>query len=486
MNPVDLIVLAPALSLAAAAVLILLAIAFGASHRLCAALSLLALTLALLFLPLAVRFTPRQVTSLLKLDGFAFFYTGLLLIAGLLLLPFTYSYLRERKSQPQEFYLLYVLSMLGAVVLAASDHFVSFFLGLELLSISLYGMIAYLSPQSGADGGRLARSGLEAGLKYLILAAGASAFLLFGMALVYAERGVLSFEQLPGGGGGGLGSGVLLAGLGMMVVGVGFKLALVPFHLWTPDVYEGAPAPVTAFVATVSKGAVFALFLRLYVQMGGLSRSFFLLLPAIAIASMFAGNLLALRQRNVKRILAYSSIAHLGYLLAALLAGGERGVAGATFYLVTYVPTLLTAFGVLSLLSGHDRDADDLEDYRGLYWRRPWPAAILTLAVLSLIGIPLTAGFMGKFYVLLAGVGSARWWLVGSLVASSAIGLYYYLRIVVTMFLEEDATSGKHDLPAVPLAGSLLLALLGVVIVGIGLYPAPLLDIIHSALAGLI
>jgi NADH-quinone oxidoreductase subunit N len=271
----------------------------------------------------------------------------------------------------------------------------------------------------------------------------------------------------------------------MVVVGLGFKLGLVPFHLWTPDVYEGAPAPVTAFVATVSKGAVFALLLRLFQQVGGVeSGPLFVIFSLIALASMFAGNLLALRQTNVKRILAYSSIAHLGYLLVALVTGGGLGIQAATFYLVAYFITTLAAFGVVTILSGPEKDAGTLEEYRGLFWRRPWPAAILSAALFSLAGLPLTAGFLAKVGLLAAGVGSSLWLLVIGMVVSSALGLYYYLRIIVTMYQQPEAEPAPAaPRPSLPLASGLVLGLLMLLLVWLGVYPTPLLEMIQTALA---
>ena len=264
--------------------------------------------------------------------------------AGSALLAF--GYLRKYESNREEFFILMLLATLGAVVLAAGNHFASFFLGIELLSISLYALIAY--PHN-------TNAHTEAGVKYLVLAAVSSSFLLFGMALIYAGTGNMAIGsigpalrgiRLQGG------DPWLLAGLAMMVVGIGFKMAVVPFHLWTPDVYQGAPAPVTAFVATVSKGGVVAILLRLFPP-GDIQTdsSLFLVFSVIAIASMLAGNLLALLQNNVKRILAYSSIAHLGYILVAFLAGRSQGVSAVTFYLMAYFIATLGAFGVITVLS---------------------------------------------------------------------------------------------------------------------------------------
>jgi NADH-quinone oxidoreductase subunit N len=277
---------------------------------------------------------------------------------------------------------------------------------------------------------------------------------------------------------------LLLTGMGMLVVGIGFKLAVVPFHMWTPDIYEGAPAPVTAFVATVSKGSMFALLLRFFTPLDiHAYNPLFVVFALIAIASMLVGNLLALLQNNVKRILAYSSIAHLGYLLVAFLAGGSLAVTAVTFYVVAYFVAMLGAFGTVSVLSGCDRDADRVADYRGLFWRRPWLAGIFTSTLLSLAGIPLTAGFVGKFYLVAAGVGSALWPLVIILVVTSAVGLFYYLRLVAAMYMQPPREEVSVVASSLSLAGSLVLAALMLLLVWLGVYPAPFIDMIQATAA---
>ena len=271
----------------------------------------------------------------------------------------------------------------------------------------------------------------------------------------------------------------------MIIVGVGFKLALAPFHMWTPNVYQGAPAPATAFLATVSKAAVFAVLLRYFAATGAAEAgSLRVVLTLIAILSMFTGNLLALMQASVKRILAYSSIAHSGYLLIALLAARAYAPLAASYYLLAYVVTTLGAWGVVAALSNKDGDADSLEDYRGLAWRRPWLSGALTAMLFSLAGIPLTAGFVGKFYLLTAGVAGGMWLLVIMLVINSAIGLYYYVRIIVAMYsqpspaaAESPAATRTSPAASVALAGLLFF------LVWFGVYPGPLIGLLQS-LAG--
>ncbi len=472
MTLVDLQRLLPLLILASTSTILLLVIAFFRRHQWTAGLTMVGLTIAFVAAvsPTAVG---GRVTTLLVMDGFASFYLGLIIASTLAVTMLAGGYLDHVTDRPDEFYLLLLLATIGAGVLVAADHFVALFLGLELLSVSLYGLIAYT---------RRRVESLEAGTKYLILAALSSSFLLFGMALIYAQTGTLQFTSMADALSGGKAGGGLLVqtGMALLVGGVAFKLAVVPFHLWTPDVYQGAPAPVSAFVATVSKGCVFAVLLRLFTRIDVREvQSLFAFFVFLAVTSMLIGNLLALLQNNVKRMLAYSSIAHLGYLLVAFLASGERAAAAVTFYLVAYFVTTLGAFGVVTVLSsGINRDADSLEDYSGLLWQRPGLGAVLCASLLSLAGIPLTAGFVGKFYVLAAGVDSSLWLLVLTLVAGSAIGLFYYLRLVVILCrpAAESTSSGSVAIPA-----RLALAALFLLLFWFGIFPSSLINKIDAA-----
>ncbi len=471
----DLVSLSPFIVMAAAPVVIMLAIAFYRKYSLAFLLSLTGILIAftsLLYLP----DTPLRISSLVILDDFAIFYIGLILAASFCVTLLSSDYLKGRRGNIEEFHVLLPLAALGASVLVVSCHFASFFLGLEILSVSLYALVAYTRGDHG----------IEAGVKYLVLAAASAAFLLFGMALVYAETGTMEFSLVASAmAPAGTGNRIFLGGLAMIFIGIGFKLALAPFHMWTPDVFQGAPAPVTAFIATVSKGSMFALLLRYFAGVDIHSYgSLFAAISFIAIISMFTGNLLALFQENVKRILAYSSIAHLGYLLVAFLASGALRLTAVSFYLVAYFITTIGAFGVVTVLSGKERDADLLCDYRGLFRERPWLALFLTAVFFSLAGIPLTAGFIGKFYVVAAGAGSALWLLVIALVINSVIGLFYYLRIIIVMY---EPPYQEKSVPAVPipLTGSVVLVVLAVLLIWLGVYPAPLIEVIHSMTAGI-
>ena len=480
MSSTDLFALLPLLLLGGTPVAAMVAIAIRRSHGLTLGITLAGLAASFVSLWAVVPLAPRQVTPLLILDRYACFYIGLSIAAAFAVALFAFGYLQGQDNRREEFYVLLLVATLGSAVLVASNHFASFFLGLEILSVSLYALNAYLHARARP---------LEAGIKYLLLAASSAAFLLFGMALIYSELGTMDFSTLQAllSGGANINWSLLLMGTALIITGFGFKLALVPFHLWTPDIYEGAPAPVSAFVATVSKGAVFALLLRYFYHSDSYSMGAVpLIFTIIAIASMAVGNLLALLQDNVKRLLAYSSIAHMGYLLVAFEAGGNRAAQAVTFYLTAYFITMLGAFGVVTLMSTSARDADRLEDYRGLFWRRPGLALVFTAMLLSLAGIPLTAGFVGKFYVLASGTSSALWTLVLVLVVTSVLGLFYYLRVVVTLFAEAREGAESSALPSLRQAGGYVLIVLSVFLIGLGVYPAPLLSAIEKAVASLV
>ena len=469
----DLLALLPWLVTAGVPVLAMLAIAVRRSHGLVYGVTVTGILAALAACAFTLGMTPRPVTSLFLVDRYAVLFTALALGAGLAVTCVCRGYLAARSDQPEEAYLLILTALLGAGVLAMARHFAGFFLGLETLSVSLFALIAYPFRNERA---------LEAGIKYLVLSGVASGFLVFGMALVYAGTGTLEFAGLAAA------PETLTSLMGMILIlaAAGFKLSLVPFHLWTADVYQGAPAPVTALLATVSKGAVFVLLLR-FALSGGLTRTPLLadILGLLAAVSMLAGNLLALYQNNVKRLLAYSSIAHMGYLIIVLVAGMDIGAAFAgealLFYLAAYFVTTLAAFGVVTVLSPEDAEAEDLDDYYGLFRSRPWLAGVLTAALLSLAGIPLTAGFVGKFYLFAAAGKAGLWALLAVLVIGSGLGLYYYLRFVSLMVRAPEA--GEVAVPRpIPVAGGLVLAVLLLLLFGLGIYPSAVMEALAGAL----
>lgn len=466
----DFFYLTPFLIIAAAPNIIMLILTIIRNIRIVYGFTLLSFISAFVSLYFLMPAVPHAIEPLFIIDTYSILFLGIILFASILITILSYIYLRHQEGEKEEFFIILLVSALGAMILVAANHFVTLFLGIETLSISLYILVAYLRTRDYC---------VEAGVKYLVMASVSSAFLVFGMSLVYTATGTMNFNNIAMA----LGtpillSPILLAGLGMMLVGLGFKLALVPFHMWTPDVYQGAPAPVTGYIATVSKVAVLAVILRFFMNIRAFdNQALILVISLIAVLSMFTGNLLALRQNNLKRLLAYSSIAHLGYLSITLLIGTTSGLQAAIFYLVAYMLTTLGAFGVISILSsGAARDAENIADYTGLFWKKPWIAIVLTLSMLSLAGIPLTAGFIAKFYLVFAGAKSGLWILVISLIINSVISLYYYLRIVTTMFSPSD----EVKLPAVSIIGNLVLAVIVIGILLLGILPGWLIDMVSN------
>ena len=478
----NLTALAPLIIVSATALAVMMAAALRRNHAAAALMTLGGIAAAFASLRAAAVLRPLAIGSseagqLLVIDGYGLFFMGLILLGSAAVVVLAHGYLERQAEHREEFYILLLVAVLGSMTLAASSHFVSFFLGLEILSVALYAMNAYLRGRAIS---------LEAGIKYLVLAAASATFLLFGMALLYAEFGTMSFDYLAGQMTAGIypNRAMVTGGIALMVTGFGFKLALAPFHLWTPDIYEGAPAPVTAFVATVSKGAMFALLLRYFYSTGAYRlHSVFVVLAIIAAASMLAGNLGALLQNNLKRILAYSSIAHMGYVLVAFLAAGDLGAEAVTFYLIAYFITTLAAFGVVTALSPADRDAGRLGDFEGLIWKRPALGGVLTLALFSLAGIPATAGFFAKFYVVAAGADSGIWRLIILLVLTSVVGLFYYLRVLVAVF--SRPLESRELAPQVPFASAFVLAGLSALLVWVGVFPGTILRAVKAAVGSL-
>ena len=479
-TPQQLIALLPLLIVGLTVVVVMLSIAWRRNHFLNATLSVIGLNAALVSLWFVGQGGAMDVTPLMRVDGYAMLYTGLVLLASLATCTFAYPWLEGYNDNKEEFYLLVLIAALGGILLANANHLAALFLGIELISLTLFGLIGYAFRQ---------KRSLEASIKYTILSAAASSFLLFGIALVYAQSGNLSFMAL----GKSLGDGMLhepllLAGLGMMIVGLGFKLSLVPFHLWTPDVYQGAPAPVSTFLATASKIAIFGVVMRLFLYAPvGDSEAVRVVLGIIAFVSIIFGNLMALSQTNIKRLLGYSSISHLGYLMVALIAlqSGEMSMEAVGVYLAGYLFSSLGAFGVVSLMSSPYRgpDADSLFSYRGLFWHRPILSAVMTVMMLSLAGIPMTLGFIGKFYVLAVGVQAHLWWLTAGVVIGSAIGLYYYLRVAVSLYLSAPQQLNR-DAPTnwQYSAGGIVVLISALLVLIFGIYPQPLIDIVQRAM----
>lgn len=482
LNIQQLLALLPLFIVGLTVVVVMLSVAIRRNHFLNAILSIAGLFIAFISMGYVCTLTPTDVTPLLRVDGFSMFYSGLVILTGLATCTFAYSWLTGYNDNRDEFYLLVLIACTGGILLTNASHLATFFLGIELLSLPLFGLVAYDFRQ---------RRSLEAGIKYSLLSAVASSCLLFGMALIYAESGDLSFTGL------GLSltqhvlhEPVLLVGFGLMMAGLGFKLSLAPFHLWTPDVYQGAPASVSAFLASASKIAIFAATLRFFLDAPlGQSEAVQAVLGVISFVSIIFGNLMALQQSNIKRLLGYSSIAHMGYLLVALIGLQSDYLAVETVgvYLAGYMFSNLGVFGVVSLMSSPCRgqDAEALYAFRGLFWHRPVLAAAMTVMMLSLAGIPMTVGFIGKFYVLAIGVQAHAWWLIAAVIIGSALGLYYYLRTTVSLYLVSPRQFSR-DTPSdwAFTAGGIVVLLSAVLVVLLGLYPQPLISLARLAYPG--
>ena len=467
MSELNISLLAPFMIIATAPIIIMITVTISRNYKVVYGFSLFMFLAAFLSLFFIMPNTPVIIKPLFIIDSYSVLFLGIIFLVSFVITVLSYIYLNHHGGEREEYFIILFVAAFGASVLVISDNFISFFLGLETLSISLYVLVSYLKSRA---------SSIEAGVKFLVIASISTSFLLFGMALLYAASGTMSFKEISA-------SFLLhdtsqllfLTGIGMMLVGIGFKLALVPFHMWTPDVYQGAPSPVSAFIATISKGAVLAVFLRFFYDIRGFqNNALFILVSGIAILSMFTGNLLALKQTNFKRLLAYSSIAHLGYLLITVLTGTIAGTQAAVFYLVSYMITTLGAFGVISVLSLCENDAEEIEGFKGLFWKNPWIAIVLTLTLLSLAGIPLTAGFIGKFYLALAGFKSGLWILVISMIINSVISLYYYLRVIKVMFTITE----KESFQKISISAYTVLAIVALGIIFLGIMPSWLIDFI--------
>lgn len=407
---------------------------------------------------------------------YARFFVLVLSIITLLTLFFSKAYAKARGFSGDEFYGLVLFAALGMLLLSGALHWVIFFLGLELLSISLYVLIGIQKNET---------SSTEAALKYLIMGAVASGFLTLGIALVYGATGKMNIAQSLGGQVQSMSGGGLFLGLGLILVGVGFKLSLVPFHLWTPDVYQGAPLPVTAFLSTGSKVAMMAALLRISLSASEVAWvNIMPILWVFAALTMVVGNVTALTQNYLKRLLAYSSMAQMGYLLMALVAVKPTGASAVAFYAAVYALMDMGAFGALTLLSQRDADLDALIDCRGLGYLHPWRAGLLAVCLLSLAGLPPTAGFIGKFLLFRATIeaGFVGLALIGILAA--IVSVYYYLKVIVSLYMRPaEATTVPIEVgfPA-DLATTAVLGL----ILWLGIMPSPLLDLIGRMLSAIV
>jgi NADH-quinone oxidoreductase subunit N len=418
----------------------------------------------------------RAFRDMILLDRYALFFDLVIGYAAALVIMLSMDYLGRTGGESGEYYSLVLFATAGMMLMASAGDLIVVFLSLELMSLSLY-VLAGLFKTRLSSG--------EASMKYFLLGAFASSFLLYGIALLYGATGSTSLDRIAASAAARDGDPLLLMGLGLLLVGFGFKISSVPFHMWAPDVYEGAPTTITALIATGSKAAAFAALIRvLVVSLRSLQPDWTALLWAVAALTMTIGNVVALAQSNFKRMLAYSSIAHVGYMLMGLVAGGAPGAGGVLFYLLAYTFTTIGAFGVIGLCARAGEEAVDVGDYAGLARRHPVLAATLTLFLLSLIGIPPLAGFVAKFYLFGSAVRAGYIWLTVIAVLNSAIAAYYYLRVIVYMYMREP--EGEPTAVAPSFAGGLALAIALVGIVLLGVIPSQFADLAQAAVAPLL
>ncbi|MGP1958097.1 MAG: NADH-quinone oxidoreductase subunit NuoN [Arsenophonus sp.] len=425
---------------------------------------------------------PIEVTQLIYIDKYSIFYSILILIAGIGTLIYAYEWLIGYTDNKEEFYLLLNIAVIGGILLSMANHLATLFIGIELISLPLFGLIGYSF---------FKRRSLEASIKYMLLSATTSSFLLFGIALLYAGTGSLIFTNLD------LNLNdniihysVIMLGIGMVLVSISFKLSLVPFQFWTPDIYQIAPVPVVTFLTTASKIAIFAVLMRLLIisPITG-NQKLLSVLTIISITSILFGNLMAISQKSIKRLLGYSSIAHMGYLLLPLIALQIDSIASQitiSIYFIGYLFANLGIFGVVSILSSsyYSDYKYDINVYYGLYWREPILAIILTIMMLSLAGIPITLGFIGKFYIIITSINAKLWYLTAAIIIGSAISLYYYLCFIANLYSRKLMSSYCHVHKKLSSNIVILFAsLCAIITVLFGIWPQPLFEIAIAALA---
>ncbi len=415
-------------------------------------------------------------TGLVAIDGLAVFIQSVILLATLLALLLSAGYLRRENLETPEYFALMLCSATGMMIMASANDLITIFLALEILSIALYVLAAF-------DRQRLTSQ--EAGLKYFLLGSFSSAVFLYGIALVYGATGTTNlvgisqfFAHIVL-----LHDGVLLVGLALLLVGLGFKVAAAPFHMWTPDVYQGAPTPVTAFMASATKAAAFAAILRVFVGAFHVYNvDWRPAVFALAVLSLLVGSIAAVIQTDVKRMLAYSSISHAGYILIGVQAATDKGTAAALFYICTYAVMASGAFAIVMLVARHGDDRHSLKDYRGLASARPVLAGLLTLFLLAQAGVPFTGGFVAKLSVFSAAIDVGQYWLAVVGMLTAVIGAFVYLRIVLAMYAPpEDEALLEGPRIVVDAGTGIALTIAAGAIVFLGVVPGVVLDFAHAA-----
>jgi NADH-quinone oxidoreductase subunit N len=428
--------------------------------------------IALLSVPVFAGQAVSGFSGMVVADSYSLFLDALLLVIGVITVLLTLRYNEARGIMRGEFFPLTLFALSGMMLMGHATNLLTIFIAVELLSIPLYILCGFARPATSSE---------ESALKYFLLGAFASGFLVYGIALIYGATGSTDLATIAGAiSKGNVGTGLLFAGTAFVLVGLGFKVAAVPFHMWTPDVYEGAPTTVTAFMSTATKAAGFAAVLRVFLF--GLAPIIDTWQPVIAVLAaltMIVGNVVALSQNNLKRMLAYSSIAHAGYLLCGIAAGGVDGATGVLFYLASYAMTSLAAFAVMTALAHESGEDQSIDAYGGLFRRKPLMALVMAVAMFSLMGIPPLGGFLGKYFLFKAAVGAGLTWLAVVGVITSVVSAYYYLRVIVTMFNKEP---GAAPIESGNFARNTAMAISTAATVLLGIAPTSVINLISSGM----
>ncbi|HEY0591623.1 MAG TPA: NADH-quinone oxidoreductase subunit N [Thermoanaerobaculia bacterium] len=437
-------------------------------------LVILAATAGTVFWSAGARSVPAtaMLAAMFVTDGFATFFKLLLIGAVALVALLSEDFLVEGRYSAWEYFSLLAFALCGTMFMVSGVHLISIWIGLETLSLSSYILAGYYKEQHAST---------EAAMKYFILGSISSAILLYGISLIFGVTGSLGLENIARAIHGIVGNEALLLGMILLGAGLSFKVAAVPFHVWTPDVYVGAPTPITAFLSTASKGAAFAIFARIfYMALAEFQVDWSAVMAVVAALSMIVGNLAAVTQENVKRMLAWSSIGHAGYALLGILAMSELGLTSVLVYMLVYIVATLGIWALILMLRRREYAGESIADFGGLAVRAPFWAFAMVIFLLSLGGIPPTAGFVGKYYLFLAAIGSGWGWLAIIAVLMSAVSMFYYLRLVVAMYLRED--------PGAELAGGGSLKFVAAaclaITLALGLAPQPLLRQVGESLRG--
>ncbi|QIQ41768.1 MAG: NADH-quinone oxidoreductase subunit NuoN [Buchnera aphidicola (Microlophium carnosum)] len=479
-NLQQLTALLPLLIIIFTAATVILSISYNRNHFFIAVFSIIGFISTLCSLYLLTTIVPVDITFLFHIDGYSILYIGMIVISSICACIFAYPWLLKYPFNKEEFYLLIIISSLGAIALIISNHMASFFINIELISLPIFGLIAYCNFQ---------KYSLEASFKYIILSGVSSSFLLLGIAWIYSISGSLDFlsihktlditsidEKL-----------VLLFGISMVLLSLFFKLSMAPFHLWTPDVYQGTPTSVLSFFSTASKIAIFGVLLRFlsYISHSENETLYFILL-LITIFSILIGNLMALFQENIKRFFGYTSISQFGYLLIILFASQKNylfSLEASAIYLCSYLFSNIACFGIINLISNsHKKNNSDLIcSYHGLFWSQPLLSSVFTLVLLSLAGIPMTLGFIGKFYILSIIIKEHLWIMGFAFIIGTILGLYCYLRIILNLYsnpsklLRRDWNVSKNWFYT---PSGIVICIAGIILLILGIYPNPLISLV--------